>query len=228
MHRAFSPLPAAVQAALTHAADLARFVPFFREEWPRDGSRPSPSLVARARRRWGNGGYAARQSFLERALDLVHEATGPVVECGSGLSTVLCLAQLRTRPLPYVALEHDPRWVRHVRLALRLVGLDPAPLLWAPLADFGDFSWYDLVGLRIPDRIALLLCDGPAGWVPGYRFGALPALAHRLAPGARILVDDIDRTGERATVVRWMQEYGLALEDPDLRLGSTALLRAPW
>ena len=41
---------------------------------------------------------------------------------------------------------------------------------------------------------------------------ALAALGSRLATGATIVLDDVERAGEQAVLVRWQQEHGLVFD----------------
>ena len=60
--------------------------------------------------------------------------------------------------------------------------------------------------------IDLLLVDGPPAYATGYglaRYPALPALHDRLAPGATVVLDDVERPGEQEVLRRWERETGL-------------------
>jgi hypothetical protein len=90
-----------------------------------------------------------------------------------------------------------------------------APLEPHPLAREG-LQWYAQRPVRsLPDRIDLLLVDGPPAFEPEHelsRYPALPVLAERLAPDATVILDDIDRPGERLTVDAWERGYGFRFE----------------
>jgi hypothetical protein len=88
----------------------------------------------------------------------------------------------------------------------------PVGVCAAPLREFNGYSWYDAPREDLPHRIGLVICDGPPGQTPGGRFGLLPQMRERLAPGATILLDDVDREGERAVLARWEAEEGLRTE----------------
>ncbi len=130
-----------------------------------------------------------------------------IVECGSGVSTVVLARLLRRRGAgSVVALEHDAGWAALVSGLLRREGLEPhARVVHAPLE--GEPPWYARAALeRLPDAIDLLVVDGPPAEAPGEgerRAPALPALASRLVPGATVVLDDAERPGERAVLARW-------------------------
>ena len=59
--------------------------------------------------------------------------------------------------------------------------------------------------------IDLLIVDGPPGSTgTRARFPAYPLLSERLAPSALILVDDLQRSDERAVVDAWLEMGGVS------------------
>jgi predicted O-methyltransferase YrrM len=176
---------------------------------------------------WSSG--AMRPAGLVAVCnDIVLNGRRRVVELGSGVSTVL-LARLLTQRPPHdgfrmAAVEHDPGWARWVsdQLDRERIGGDVvvihAPLLDHALAERG-MQWYDeaavAAGLDAALRgglIDLLLVDGPPAYAAGHglaRYPALPALHDRLAPGATVILDDVERPGEKEVLRRWERETGL-------------------
>jgi hypothetical protein len=138
---------------------------------------------------------------------VVHGRRTRIVECGSGMSTVVLARLLRERGEGgLVALEHDKHWAALVEEQLRSEDLsDIARVHYAPLGN--DPPWYDLHDSdRLPDEVDLLIVDGPPAFDPGHetrRAPALPWFADRLVPGATVILDDIDRDGEREVLSRW-------------------------
>ena len=85
--------------------------------------------------------------------EIVHGARTRIVECGSGLSTVVLARLLRERgDGALVALEHDRHWAALVEEQLRKEDLgEIARVHYAPLG--GEPPWYDLHdGDRLPGR----------------------------------------------------------------------------
>jgi hypothetical protein len=144
--------------------------------------------------------------------EVVHGSRTRIVECGSGMSTVVLARLLRERGEgALVALEHDNHWAALVEEQLRREDLEGvARVHYAPLG--GDPTWYDLHGSdRLPDEVDLLVVDGPPAFDPGHgtrRAPALPWFIDRLVPGATVILDDIDRDGEREVLSRWEQSSG--------------------
>src|SRR4051794_39372250 len=139
--------------------------------------------------------------------EIVHGARTRIVECGSGVSTVVLTRLLRERGTGrLLALEHDGHWAALVNEQLRREALDDiARVVHAPLE--GEPPWYPAAVLRgLPDELDLLLVDGPPAYAAGHqarRAPALPRLRERLVAGAAVVLDDIARPGERAIVADW-------------------------
>src|SRR5580700_2725853 len=55
----------------------------------RPGSVPAPDALARLTAAWGNEGYSADLAYLRKVCECAAMTPGPVLECGSGLTTVL-------------------------------------------------------------------------------------------------------------------------------------------
>ena len=162
--------------------------------------------------------------------DRVRAGYCEVVECGSGVSTVLLARALRDAGGGMLhSLEHDPAWAARVRGLLEREGLDgiatviEAPLRPHPLAR-SRCGWYAGEALRrLPGSdIDLLLVDGPPASEPGLgeaRYPALPALADRLATEAVVALDDVNRPGEAAVLAAWEAETPYRFD----RVGGTRL-----
>lgn len=148
-----------------------------------------------------------------------------IVECGSGISTVLaarCLAQLGGgRRL--VSIDHDDAFADQTRRRIALEGLSGiADVVTMPLREQDvngkRMRWYDFSSFPLREsRIDLLLVDGPPGTdatgkvYPGARYPALHVLRPHLAGDAIVLLDDGNRKDERETAARWARESGVPL-----------------
>ncbi|MFN8102924.1 MAG: class I SAM-dependent methyltransferase [Acidimicrobiia bacterium] len=138
-----------------------------------------------------------------------------VVECGSGASTVIAAATLRRHGIDghVTSLESDPVYADVTRGYLRRHDLERfATVHTAPLieGDHGFGVWYDTAALgSLAGGVDLLVVDGPptAGASPTARGPALDVVCDRLAPGARVLVDDALRPGEQEVMVRWGRDH---------------------
>jgi Methyltransferase domain len=143
--------------------------------------------------------------------EIVHRGRTRIVECGSGVSTVVLARLLRQRGggAAIVALEHDAQWAALVTDMLRRESLlDIARVVHAPLE--GDPPWYACSALmEMPDHVDLLVVDGPPACAPGQgrrRAPALAAFGPRLTEAATVILDDVNRPGEREVLTCWESE----------------------
>ena len=179
---------------------------------------------------WGSG--AMRPAGLVAVCnDIVLNDRRRVVELGSGVSTVL-LARLLTQAVR----GGDPVGGCGARRPMGALGRRPAgprghrcTTSWSstrrccPHAGRrAGLAWYDeaAVGAGLDaalggDLIDLLLVDGPPAFAAGHglaRYPALPVLRDRLAPGATVVLDDVERPGEQEVLRRWEREFGLVFD----------------
>jgi hypothetical protein len=161
---------------------------------------------------WGYDRASGKDVYLAVCIERALKADGAILECGSGLSTILVGAIAGRRGVPHWALEHTPRWAEKVKKHLGRQRLDGVRMSVGDLKDYGDFSWYDPLLDAMPARFTLVLCDGPPGYIKGGRYGLVPIMRERLAPGCVILLDDVDRESDLDAARRWKQELGVPYE----------------
>lgn len=160
-------------------------------------------------------GWAASPDFLAELIALAHERRPQVIiECSSGLSTLVLAACMRNMGGGHVySLEHDESYAAKTRRLLEVHGLQAfATVIIAPLvpARFGGWSgrWYSLEVLPDALRAQLIVVDGPpqdSG--PLARYPAVPALLGRLDADGLVVLDDADRNDEREAVNSWLREF---------------------
>ncbi|MCL6640760.1 MAG: class I SAM-dependent methyltransferase [Candidatus Rokubacteria bacterium] len=164
-------------------------------------------LLSHLVRAWGNYGFAPAREYVEVVAEHARRTRGPVLECGSGLTTLVLAALAGRRGVPVLSLEHLEEWRRGVAAALASLNAPASRVLAAPLRDYGSFAWY-AVPPGLPWDFRLIVCDGPPRTTKGGRYGLLPVLQDSLAPGAVILLDDADRPDEAAILDRGRREAG--------------------
>lgn len=158
---------------------------------------------------WGNGSWSAGPLYLRACIETARNAQGPVLECGSGLSTVV-LGHVASRTGNSVyAIEHKTEWAGKVRACLENYGIQCVTVIDTQLHDYGDFVWYDISAAEMPDDFSMAVCDGPPGNVKGKRYGLMPVMKDRFSSDAFILLDDIGRPGEQEVLGRWEKEEGI-------------------
>lgn len=168
---------------------------------------------------WGNEGWSADEDYLARVMAEAGKANGSILECGSGLSTLLLATVARQRGVRIHSLEHNEEWRTRVLGALQAHGLSEySTVHQTSLKNYGEFDWYAMPE-SLPNDIALVVCDGPPSSTLGGRYGALPVLRSHLAPVCNFLMDDANRPSEIEIMSRWGLEPGIASERHHTRKG---------
>jgi predicted O-methyltransferase YrrM len=156
---------------------------------------------------WGNLNYSGHPEYLGEVIRRAATTTDPILECGSGLTTILLGLFAGRRDIKVWTLEHDPEWFHRMVAAVRRYGIEGVELTLAPLRSYGEFVWYDVPIDRMPKRFGLVVCDGPPQkTTKGDRYGLLPVMRDSLNAGSVILFDDVKVEGPDPIVSRWIQE----------------------
>lgn len=163
-------------------------------------------------RAWGEDGFRAVGGYLEEVARWAANGSGPVLEIGSGLTTMLLGTLAGRRGQEVWTLEHHPEYFRNTEAKLKRYSLTNVHLTLAPLRDYGDYCWYDPPVDILPRDFGLVVADGPPGDVKGGRFGLLPVLRSHFSRDAVILLDDAERPEEKAVLQKWANEYGVSHE----------------
>lgn len=159
-------------------------------------------------------GWAASPDLLLVLIELVRRhQPRTIVECGSGLSTLWLALALRDAEIDgrVIALEHDATHHARTRRLLEEHGVTAnaevrhAPLEPVTMSSGSSQPWYELSALFDVDTIDLLFVDGPpADTAALARLPAVPILRGRLASGSVVVLDDLVRSEERATLAEWL------------------------
>jgi predicted O-methyltransferase YrrM len=155
------------------------------------------------------GSWKADCFFLAQIIATIDEIRPrTVVELGCGATSLIIAKTLERsgggRLVGYDQhadfVEATGRWLAQHDLR--------ADLRHAPIqASSGDWAscWYDLDD--VPDRIDLLVIDGPPWTLNPFVRGEAEVLFDRVSPGGRILLDDAARPGERMVARRWRRRW---------------------
>lgn len=163
-------------------------------------------------------GWAASPDFLrEIALHTLRARPKVIIECGSGVSTVVLARCVQINGAGHVySLEHTPEFAERTRQELQRHCLrDWATVLNAPLRSYElkgkAWPWYSIE--EVPQiGFDMLVIDGPPEETSKLaRYPAGPLLCSRLNTGAAVFLDDSDRQQERTILQHWAQEF------PELR-----------
>ena len=190
----------------------------------REGEAPSRELLADLLTAWSNDGFAADLDYLEEIAGRAARVEGAILECGSGLTTLLAGVLAGRRGFETWSLEHHPEWHARVGAALKENNVPRAHLALAPLKSYGDFSWYDPPLQEMPEAFGLVICDGPPWTTPGGRYGLLPVMHNCLPEGSLILLDDANRPDEQEALNRWSKEFGVGVEMRETEEGAYAFV----
>jgi hypothetical protein len=154
---------------------------------------------------WGNE-WSLEEELITELWHRAWHTRGPVLECGSGLSTLLLGIAAERQDYEVFSLEHDASWHAKVSDAVRQLRLQKVRVIAAPLVLHNGYAWYDAPGDFPPD-FSLVLCYGPPAATMGGRYGLLAELRPSLAQDCVILLDDAERDGEQEVQVRWTVEH---------------------
>jgi hypothetical protein len=155
---------------------------------------------------WGNERWTAEAPYLREVVASAERARGSILECGSGLTTLMMGAIASRRGIQLHSLEHNPEWHARVSEAIEQFHLTNVTVHLAPLRDFGSFDWYDAPLAALPNDFSLVVCDGPPGVTRGGRSGMLPMMRGKLAKTVSILIDDTNRDAEGQLARQWIGE----------------------
>lgn len=175
---------------------------------------PDRDLLTHLMTGWGNEGFAAETDYLEEVCSQAARTSGPVLECGSGLTSVMLGLLAGRRGVQTWSLEHVAEWRTRVTSVLERFEIPNVQICAAPLRSFGDFEWYDAPLAEMPKEFQLVICDGPPGSTAGGRYGLLPVMGQHLRAGSVILLDDATRPGEVEVMHRWVSEAKLRVSSP--------------
>ena len=180
---------------------------------PRCCSRPDNPLLKELRDTWGNSQWSADEPYLAAVIESTLNSTGTVLECGSGLTTLLAGACAEESGISLIAFEHNEKWADRVRFYLDKYRIRSAAVISVPLISYEDedFDWYRLPCSTFEESFSLVICDGPPGGTRGGRYGLVPVIKRYFDTPCRILLDDAERDEERQIAERWCRETGAAM-----------------
>ena len=141
--------------------------------------------------------WAASPDLLLTLAQLVHIHNPKlVVELGSGVST-LVVAKAGAKKI--ISIDHSAEFAEKTREMLKEHKVRGVEVRVAKLkAHKSGSDWYDTAMLKDLKRIDLLIVDGPPGSKnPQARMPARAELIAKLSPQAVIVIDDVNREGER-------------------------------
>ena len=211
------PLKRLIPAQIKRPAKSALLAYIFRQTMREiaklpPGEIPSRELLKKLRLGWDNQGWDAKLDYFEEIARRAVTTKGPILECGSGLSSLVMGYLAGRRNIEVWSLEHNSDWHRRVSKVIRRHRVPGLNLCLAPLRDYGEFNWYDPPLAKMPAKFSLVICDGPPDLAHGGRYGLLPVLGDRIESGSVILFDDAREPGQPEVLQRWATETGASVE----------------
>lgn len=149
----------------------------------------------------------SRGYLRHMAIKAVH-ASGDVLECGSGLSTLLLAITAGRQGHRVHTFEHDEACTQRLRQLVDRYGLTNVVVHHAPIRSYGRFDWYQIPHRCDTERFNLVICDGPSAHLTDSgRYGLFPVMQERLDPRCRVIMDDSHRSIDRHVIGRWRKEH---------------------
>lgn len=161
---------------------------------------------------YSGNNYAADAGVLALVTGIARKCRGPIIETGSGLSTVLMAAAAPGETIH--SLEHLPHYAQMTDTWTQEAGVENVRILCAPLRD----GWYQFDRFDVPDRFAFGFCDGPPR-----KWGTRMRFFEEIAPRCEVIVvDDMKTDNNFARQVHgWAEANGMTVTI----LGRAALLQ---
>ena len=159
-------------------------------------------------------GWAASPDLLLSISQLVKEQKPKlVVELGSGVST---LVVAKSGAKKVISFDGDDDYAEQTRTLIRQHGVRGVEVRLAPLMPYrGGANWYDPSKFKDLKNIDLLIVDGPQGGDNSdARYPALEVLLKKLSAKAIVILDDVNRTGER----KLAEDFAKVLPNHELRI----------
>jgi len=141
--------------------------------------------------------WAASPDLLLTITEIVRKyRPGLVVELGSGVSTLVA-AKAGARKV--VSIDNSDEFGGKTISLLKEHKVRGVDVRIAPLQPYANgFTWYDTSMIKDLKKIDLLIIDGPPGSKnPEARYPALAEFKDKLSAKAVIIIDDVQREGER-------------------------------
>lgn len=151
-------------------------------------------------RNYVSNAYGALEDVLAVSVKMAREATGPIIETGSGLTTILMAAA--TEQTVY-CLEHSRLYAEHLRQMVEESGVNGIGLCECPIKD----GWYDVAGKTLPASYSFGLNDGPPRTI-GSRTGFMTHFGDRVQS---IICDDADDPEYLLYLTAWAGENDFSL-----------------
>ena len=159
-------------------------------------------------------GWSLAPDGLLKLVEYVQkESPSVILECGSGVSTVIIAYCLQMNGKGHIySLEHEQKFAQITRDTLKKRKLDKwSTVITAPLETLSieknDYFWYSLNSIP-KSKFDMIIVDGPPYSInPMARYPAIPVLLDHLTKNGSLFLDDAERKEEKEIVRRWIEEF---------------------
>lgn len=158
---------------------------------------------------WAANPWCANNEVLLVAVSAARKSTGPIIETGSGLTTVLMAA---ATDQTVFCIEHNPHFANVTRAMVQACALTNVAIIHTDIID----GWYALTPtdkIALPAHFGLGLNDGPPRQL-GDRTRFLTEFGHRCD---MIVCDDADDPGYAAKLTGWAEDCDRSITFPEGR-----------
>src|SRR5205814_7102271 len=104
------------------------------------GEAPTTDMLSELQLAWANDGFAARIDLLTEVARQAITTPGPILECGSGVTTILMGLLAGRRGVTVYALEHIEAWRTRVLGCLEQFQVPNVEILLTPLRAYEGFD----------------------------------------------------------------------------------------
>jgi hypothetical protein len=164
------------------------------------------SIVQQLSYGWNNSGWSLSNKAMLNMIKASYSANGTILECGSGLSTlVLGLLHRNNKEINIYALEHNAVWLSKVNKWREKLQLNNITLLHTEIIPYQNYDWYDISNITLPKNINFIICDGPPGTTRGGRYGLIPTIKNYIGDHCTIFLDDTCRLTEKRLIQKWSE-----------------------
>lgn len=165
----------------------------------------SSAMLAELYAFWGDPLSASDETFLRSCVAEAGNVTGPIVQCGASLLTIvlgaLCTrGEVKSRQL--WCLEHDRHWANLVRSWLTEYRISAAHVIQSPARIYDGYVWYGVDTERLGKSYQLVICEG-AQAIPQGVVGVIQRLEARLDDQFTILGRNVKDTAVLHSLNEW-------------------------
>lgn len=164
---------------------------------------PSWGSLIRLAVSWNRAHGRRNIKYLRHICRLAQDTRGPILECGSGLATLLLGLVGEKYGKQVYTLEHSEPTAEFMDLWLKRFHITNVNIVHAPLISYSEFSWYNVDRRELPENFSLVICEGPSPSDKNRPYGLLPVMSENLAADCRVILHDSLRLKEPHLLNQW-------------------------